>query len=148
MKGSKFFPCLLLLFLAVGAGAETLLPDNLKKKFDEYKGRSIWIQAVTSKGYQTLNAYNGTTSFFTTRRSTMGEQLASHVPHPPLLFLFWGSGVHGEMVVVLDTNKNQKVYEQKSGWPIGISKKNGNVRLVFSESETETLFKDFDLSKF
>ena len=50
----------------------------------------------------------------------------------PLLFLFWKTGVHGEVLSVLDVEKRKIIWEQFSTWPMALTIHKDRVRIEYT----------------
>ena len=70
-------------------------------------------------------------------RSLVGSKLRKVIDHGRFLFIFWGKGVHGETVVVLDMALGKIVLRKNSAWPVEFAKREGEASLKISSPGRE-----------
>lgn len=70
-------------------------------------------------------------------RSLIGSKLRKTFVSDRHLFLFWGKGVHGETVAVIDMALGKVVLRKNFPWPVSLAEKDGGIGLTINRSPEE-----------
>ena len=120
MKKMMLISLLYCFSVAPAWGEDTSLPDEFERHYS-YQERKIIVKSATKvnePAFLIISVYQGSKMLLQRERSGVGEGVRRVKFAPPYLFLFWGAGIHGEAVSVLDVDKERVVWEKSSSWPM------------------------------
>ena len=120
--------------IASSWGEEDELPMEFERQFTHKEEKIIVnsAQKANEASCLIIRVYRGKKTLFQRERAAIGEGLQEVKFASPYLFLFWGAGVHGQAVTVLDVDKEKVIWEKSSSWPMNFIVQGKRVEIKYT----------------